>query len=313
MKYSVTVIVPIYNTEKFLNCCLESLSAQTHNNIDFLLIDDGSTDSSADICKKYALTDARFRYFYKSNGGVSSARNYGISLASGQLIGFVDADDTIHPDMFLNMSEQMEMVDLVMCGYVINKAVTEETFSCVSDVKLLNLESSFQHVISDPNVQGFVWNKLFRADILKENTLIFDSNIHICEDLLFCIDYLSKCKNVKFIPTPFYSYKITDNGAMSKSFNSNHLTVLKAFEKIFKIDKLPPFTLHLLRNRLTIILLSLLRKNLKVNRKKKSDSQLLIKEIKLNSSGFIFSQDVALKYKLAMLVFLINYRLIRFV
>ena len=99
-KAKISVIVPVYNTEKFLNNCIESILNQTHKNLEVIIIDDGSTDNSPAICDEYAKKDSRVKVIHKENGGVSSARNAGLDIASGEYIGFIDGDDVIEPDMY---------------------------------------------------------------------------------------------------------------------------------------------------------------------------------------------------------------------
>lgn len=313
MSCDVTVIVPIYNAGKSLNLCLQSLASQSHQSIEFLLIDDGSSDSSANICTTYTLRDNRFRYFYKDNGGVSSARNYGLSLASGKFIAFVDADDTVHSDMFLLMAEQIQSVDLVICGYLLNSLAVHKMQLESKEVTQLNAENALERIITDPKVQGFVCNKLFKADLIASNQLSFNTNVHICEDLLFCVRYVLYCNTVKYMTTPFYDYRINIDGAMSQSFNSRHLTVIKAFDEMIQLKGLEPKVISLLRHRLVVISLSLLRKYLKSGSDKPDELMVLLHSIQSNSSGFISSSETAFKYKLAFLLSWLNFRLMRFI
>lgn len=313
MSYQISVIVPIYNAEKSLDLCLQSLAEQSHQSIEFLLIDDGSSDDSASICEAYIKNDHRFRYFYKDNGGVSSARNYGISLAKGKFIGFVDADDTVHSDMFLLMAEQMLSADLVICGYLLNSVAVHSVYLDSEEVMPLDVDMALKRIIIDPKVQGFVCNKLFRADLIAGTKLSFNQNVHICEDLLFCIRYVLCCNTVRYIATPFYDYRINIDGAMSQTFNSRHLTVIQAFDEMTHLKGLRATDISLLRNRLVVISLSLLHKYLKTGSNKPAELELLIHTIKSNSADFIFSSETAIKFKLAFLLFRVNFRLMRFI
>ena len=116
---AVSIIVPVYNTERFLNRCIDSVLAQTYSDWELLLVDDGSTDSSGSICDEYATQDSRIRVFHKENGGVSSARNLGLDYARGEWITFVDSDDYIAPDMIEKLYETQKRnnADITVCGY----------------------------------------------------------------------------------------------------------------------------------------------------------------------------------------------------
>ena len=122
MKPTVSIIVPIYNVEKYLGRCLDSLLAQTLKNIEIIAVNDGSTDLSLKILKEYSIKDSRIKIINKPNGGVSSARNEGIQLASGEFIGFVDPDDWVDPEMYEDMVNHAknEKADIVMCSYIEN-------------------------------------------------------------------------------------------------------------------------------------------------------------------------------------------------
>ena len=116
----ISIIIPMYNTEQYIECCLDSIRRQTYKNLEVIMIDDGSTDNVATICKKYCNKDSRFRYFYKQNEGVSIARNMGLEIANGDIIAFVDSDDYIKENMIENMVSKMEKEksDIVICDAV---------------------------------------------------------------------------------------------------------------------------------------------------------------------------------------------------
>jgi glycosyltransferase involved in cell wall biosynthesis len=311
MSCSISIIVPIYNAEKYLLNCLQSLALQQLNDIEFILIDDGSTDCSGIVCRDYIKTDDRFRYYYKENGGVSSARNCGILLARGHFIGFVDADDTIHPEMFLRLMMQMQSADMVVCGYQVNNKFFSNGQQSNDNIDIWNAEEAVKQFITNPKVQGFVCNKLFRADLIKENNILFNPNLHICEDLDYCIRYAILCRQINFSRAPLYNYVINSDGAMSKAFNARQLTLIDAFDNMKKLPNLTASSIKLLMHRQVIMLLSLLRKMLKNDGGSHLDYDLIVHTINLQSQGFIFSPGISIKHRLAFMLFKLNPKLLR--
>ena len=218
---TITVIVPVYNTEKYLYRCIDSILAQTFTNFELLLIDDGSNDASGQICDEYTTKDNRVRVFHKKNGGVSSARNLGLDNAIGKYIMFVDSDDYMMPGMLEVMLSALESkkADLVVCGtmetgggYWRPVADVDYSINQLNDhfVTLLHTE-----LLSPP------WNKILKKKII--GNIRFSEDISFGEDLLFNIQYLKKCETISFIKeAPFYHEKENENSLVVK-FNRNRL------------------------------------------------------------------------------------------
>lgn len=237
----VSIIIPVYNSEKWLKSCLNSILNQSYHNLEVILIDDGSKDNSAYICDDYEKKDSRVRVIHKKNEGVSIARNCGINTAKGEYIQFVDSDDIIHPQM----TEQMVKIisekkaDVVMCGFLAikEKEMLEYRFQDLSEVKVgeMTQKQALQNIITNEGFRGFPWNKMFRKEVLDVNEEIrFDPKIAICEDLLFCCEYLSKVKNVVYINEKLYGYVYHDNSVL-KMVNERFLTSIDAKRKIAEI------------------------------------------------------------------------------
>ena len=200
----VSIIVPIYNVDKYLEKCINSILSQSYTNFELLLIDDGSTDLSGDICDKYAELDGRVRVIHKKNGGVSSARNVGIDCSIGEWIAFVDADDWIYPSFLNDFSVNFfRDADLYIQGYVDSNG---NEFVCAnrywySDNLIVELDDIYLG-----QLYGFVWNKLFKSSIIKDNALWFSEKITMIEDLLFIYNYLLYSKSVFNISQINYYY-----------------------------------------------------------------------------------------------------------
>ena len=222
----ISIIVPVYNTEKYLDQCIQSILAQTYNDFELLLIDDGSTDSSGAICDKYAEQDSRVRVFHKDNGGVSSARNMGLDNAKGEWITFVDADDELYIDALKVLAEisSNTFVDLVIAGYdfyddIEKKMIRTTSQPCqkslfyARDVALTRI---YQNKIGF--WPWFMCSKLFKARIIKTHAICFNEHIAFSEDRLFVIEYICAINNgVHFLSTPIYKYRKHENSVMSKS------------------------------------------------------------------------------------------------
>ena len=215
----VSIIVPVYNVANYLDECLESLLCQTYQNIEILLIDDGSTDSSSEKCDNWALRDKRIKVFHKKNGGLSSARNVGLKFASGNFIGFIDSDDRIGCNMYaemVNILETNPAVDIITCGIEMfmdgekkGKAfmgkLHEGIYSFIDYIKYI-----FQYKIDNA-----VWNKLYRKECIAE---IYFEEGKINEDFLFNMNILRKNGRIYYLPETFYKYRVR-KGSITQQAN----------------------------------------------------------------------------------------------
>lgn len=169
MSPKVSIIVPVYNTERYLRVCVDCILAQSYVDFELLLIDDGSTDDSCQICDKYAELDHRVRVFHKENGGVSSARNYGLEKSIGEWVTFVDSDDTIHEDYLKQMVESLQPdIDIIITGVHNKKEVTPDEY--VKEILMRKLPPQ-------------IWGKLYRKRVIKDS-LILPRELYWGEDLV---------------------------------------------------------------------------------------------------------------------------------
>lgn len=237
---AISVIVPVYNTEKYLHRCVDSILAQTFTDFELLLIDDGSTDSSGAICDEYAQKDSRVRVFHKENGGVSSARNLGLDKAKGKWVTFVDSDDWIK-ESFLNKLyiNEIESVDIVIsyANYV-GKPNYKNYIEGKYKIELVEL--LFLH--NDLAWQTSPWAKLYKTEICRD--IRFKEGMHIGEDLVFLYSYLMKCKYFYVFKLTDYNYLIDDNLTLTRRINKldeelfsyeNISRILNAFVDRFNI------------------------------------------------------------------------------
>lgn len=199
----ISIIVPVYNTEKYLDRCIQSILAQTYTDFELLLINDGSTDSSGAICDKYAEQDSRVRVFHKENGGVSSARNMGLDNAKGEWVTFVDSDDWVKQDYLYSMISQAD-ADLVMSSFDIIDNV--EVWDNVIECKLYSqkeIKDFIDKYIFTANLCS-PWCKLFRSSVISNLRFI---NITFAEDTIFVLEYLCNVHSIRTVENWGYQYR----------------------------------------------------------------------------------------------------------
>lgn len=241
----ISVIVPIYNVEQYLSKCIDSILAQTFTDIEVLLVDDGSPDNCGRICDDYALRDSRVRVFHKANGGVSSARNYGIEKAIGKYLMFIDSDDWIESDMLETLYGLMieYKAELSICGLQKEDESGNTLFSVdKNDVYVEDQENSILTLFNKDKYykhQGWPVNKLFLKRIVDRYGIHFHSDVFYSEDRLFNFDYLKYVTLVVFSTIPKYHYVIRKESAMAsfvagRQYKNKYSTFILAFEEMFQ-------------------------------------------------------------------------------
>lgn len=220
MRELISIIIPVYNAEKYISSCIESVLHQTYNEIEVILIDDGSKDQSASICDDYARKDDRIKVVHKVNGGVSSARNEGIKLAKGKYVCFVDSDDWLEPNgIDLLYSElQRANADLVSASYTFfTKHEKCQKSNCERVYENKDIVLNIIEIVK--NSHGSVWGKIFKKDIINTLELFFHTDMPMGEDSLFVISYLQGCNKISFIKESIYNYnRIVKYSAVKKYY-----------------------------------------------------------------------------------------------
>ena len=240
----------MYNTCNYLCACIDSVLSQDFSEFECILVDDGSTDGSGLICDSYSNKDSRIKVFHKENGGVSSARNYGLDHALGEWIYFIDSDDEILPGGLQTLIRSIsDDVDVVVGGYewygtngeIIETIKDKVSLTLSKEESLLMLFSSHPRYYS---YLGFMWMWMFRRSIIEDNKLRFDTSIKIKEDTLFVTQYLCLSNGrARFNTTPVYKYKMRENSAMGNlevKYCPDYLTSLDAVIRMHDcIHKIP--------------------------------------------------------------------------
>ena len=259
MQPKVSVIVPVYNAEKYLERCINSLKNQSLRDIEIILVDDSSTDSSPRICDIEAERDERIKVIHKVNEGAGMARNAALEVATGEYIGFVDCDDFIEPDMFKTLCEKAEEYesDLVMSGVLFvdgnmfseqghrkEKIYFDNDTHFETDEELKELRMGIVGALPEDDEDSkygmSIWKNLFRHDVIKQNNIVFQSEREmLSEDALFMVDYISCIKKATGIRNAFYNYCRNEN-SISKSYKRDRfeksLVFVNEVEKRFKKD-----------------------------------------------------------------------------
>lgn len=235
-KNKISIIIPVYNAEEYLDRCLKSVLDQGFASYEVILVDDGSTDSSALICDRYSATDSRFRTIHKPNGGVSSARNAGLALAKGEYVMFLDSDDALCPNALDLMTDQLKGEDLVIGGFV----------EYISAIPHRTEVPRFAESYSKSQIQDFFeaelrrncvlldspWAKLYKRKSLGE--LTFCENLSYAEDKLFVFNFLARCNSIRSVDSPVYQYILRAGSLGSDIRSDRHLEQMRVFLPLYK-------------------------------------------------------------------------------
>lgn len=232
MQELISVIVPVYNVEKYIRKSLDSIQNQTYKNLEIILVDDGSTDSSGTICDEYADKDERFKVIHKTNGGLSDARNAGVRASTGKFIGFVDSDDYIIPTMYEELKNAMEenSADIAVCNFETvdeeGKPIPEENTCFPVQDKVITGKEAICN-LSGPRYTYWTtaWNRLYRRDVVEQVSFPV-GKIH--EDEFTAHLFYDKCEKVVGVSTTCYKYVVRANSIMTKKYGKRNLDYFEA-------------------------------------------------------------------------------------
>lgn len=294
----VSVIVPVYNVEKYLKKCLDSVLAQTYENLEIILIDDGSTDKSGKICDEYAKKDQRIKVVHQKNGGAYVARNNGLKRASGEYITFVDPDDYIATKYIKKMIDEMiqQKADIVQCNsMVVTKKGIEPNKGVVSSC-VLDGYTAVKKMLYQTTVNSSLWGKIFRKELFNE----FDFPITKTHGDLYSLYFiLQKAGKVVVMDEPLYYYFIRQDGSIRSKFSKKTLGIIDVVNEIEKDAKLNcPELESAARSRKVNAYFFVLRKI--PNGKHKDLKKGLISYIKRERKAVLRDSDVRKKTKLGL-------------
>lgn len=224
----ISVIVPVYNAEAYLGECVESLMRQTLDDIEILLINDGSIDSSAVICEKYSALDNRIHFFNQPNAGVSVARNKGLQEAKGEYVCFVDADDVVASDFLQTLFDMSGCGDFAICGYTRNQSILGQKGTTV---KYYDTKNFIIQIFGESLVHPNIWMMMFKNAIIQKEGISFTPGCVRNEDTEFYIKYMIHAKRIAVSDYKGYFYRDNPNSAVHK-FNEKSLTFIEADQRI---------------------------------------------------------------------------------
>lgn len=228
MNHKVSVIIPIYKAEKYIRRCIDSLLCQTYQNLELLMIDDGSPDNSGKICDEYAEKDSRIKVIHKQNEGVSKARQCGLEHATGEYVIHADPDDWVEPDMLEQMIACIEddtsgsEADIVVCGHYREENNKSNLILETPDASPVYVSSDkhysdyvsndvFASLITN-KIHGNVWSKLIRRNVIEKYGVTFNPELSLCEDYCFCCQLCSyDALKIRFMNKAFYHYDLHSN------------------------------------------------------------------------------------------------------
>ncbi len=252
----ISIIIPVYNAKQYLRRCLDSILSQSFYRYEVLMIDDGSSDGSSDICDEYIAKDMRFRVFHRENHGVSCARNLGLSELRGEWFTFVDADDYLLENALSTYINHItEDIDLVSAYY---KKIDDKGNIIKQPTAQYAKKISFEEALLDQYdpigesgyFNGYIWDKLFRTSVMREHNIRFNEQIHVKEDGLFIVEFICKSRrNVYLTTEAVYGYAQNESSVMNglhKHYNPKYLTDIDACCLCYKAISEVTKDIHLL-------------------------------------------------------------------
>ena len=223
MEPLLSIIIPAFNIEQYISRCLDSLINQSYKNIEIIVVNDGSTDSTGDIIDSYVKKDNRIKVIHKKNEGVSIARNTGIHLAKGDYIGFVDGDDTVDDEMFETLIQNAinYNTDISHCGYKMVFPSRTDYYYNTGDIVIQDNQEGLKDLLKADRVEPGLWNKIYKSSLFEDIRL--NENIKYNEDLLANFYLFKKAKKSVFYDKCLYNYMIRKGSAATKQISKNKI------------------------------------------------------------------------------------------
>lgn len=295
----VSIILPMYNAEKYIKDTIYSVLNQTIKDIELIIIDDGSTDDSYKICEEIQQLDNRIVLRKIENNGVSNARNYGMKIAKGKFLMFIDADDKYDSNIVNKMLEGIENNDLSVCDFKElkqNGKIKSKNLKYNGDINESSLMINF---LQRNNLFNVVWNKIYKKEIIIDNNLNFNKEISIAEDLEFNLKYIEKTKNIKYINEALYIYRLADTG-LNYKYQKDRIKIRKniyKYQKRIFFEK--GYNINLLNNEYIKICLAELKQIsfFKNDKNEKEEVRLVIKDEERQKELLRIRQEGNIKQK----------------
>ena len=310
----ISIIVPVYKVEKYLEKCVNSILKQTYTNLEIILVDDGSPDKCGQLCDELAKIDDRIKVFHKENGGLSDARNYGVERANGEYIGFVDSDDYIHECMYEELYKAIKKsgTSIAECGVTrVYKNTLRPHYEGEDYFLVLDREGYLKEYLENKRLYGSAWCKLIHRDLAKK--IKFPTG-KIYEDAFYTLELLKTVDKYTLISGNYYYYYIRENSITTRSFSSKDMDYIEIMNEIedYTLANFPIFKEQLLV-RLTFAYISIFNQLLEVdNYKRKSEYKILKNKLKDNYFKVLSNKKAPKNLKAAMFLLSANERLYKF-
>lgn len=309
----ISIIIPIYNVEKYIKECIDSVVKQSYKNIEIILIDDGSKDNSGKICDYYSNKYKQIRVIHKHNEGVSIARNIGIELSAGKYITFIDADDFVEPNYIEILYKQCigKNADLSICGA--NDIDNDKKIikTSIKYAKTLNSKEAMKELLNEKYYTGVVWGKMYKRDLFKN--IKFNKEIKIAEDLDVLYKIIDKCNLINIDTSKkLYYYRIRKNSATTVNYNDDWKNEIKICKNIMHFIKNKyPDILNFAIKRYVRINISCINNIMKNKLNKKEELIKLQKDIKRYKKNYLTNKNVSIKNKIKYLVAIQKYPILK--
>jgi glycosyltransferase involved in cell wall biosynthesis len=241
-KMFISIIVPVYNAEKYLAKCIDSVLSQSYTNFELLLIDDGSTDSGGQICDDYAKKDNRIKVIHQKNAGVSAARNHGIRESKGDYICFIDADDWVNIDYLETYISviKLHFPDFIISGYTYDFISSKKTIEYSIPPRNAYTQEEISVLLPELHNNALlvsIWSKFFKKSIINNYSLQFDETINYWEDTVFCWNFLLHVKSISVIENAGYHYRKDDSDSLTKKkYSFDHW--FRIAQKVIDVNQL---------------------------------------------------------------------------
>lgn len=227
----LSIIIPVYNVDKYIKECLDSILTQNNKNIEIILINDGSTDNSPIICQEYSKSYSNVKYIDNENHGVSYSRNCGIEKAEGKYLLFVDADDRLSATG-LNDLKKLIKTNQSLYIYSYKKIYKNISENHVIKSQQISKEQALRDLMEEDKFCGYVWNKIFSVELIKKYDIKFDEKIMMNEDMKFCFDYISYCKEIICSDDVIYEYRCRKSSAVNKKIGQKNASSILCYKYI---------------------------------------------------------------------------------
>jgi len=305
----ISVIVPVYNTCEYLEKCIDSICKQTYSNLEIIIVDDGSTDNSADLCDLLEKRDDRIKVFHKKNGGLSDARNYGIEHSTGEYLSFIDSDDYIEKDMYKYMLSNIIKYncEIAICGWYLVKNNEINNCKFVSNGEVLDREQCMDRLLCNNSFDNFMCNKIFKKSLF--NNVVFPVGKKM-EDLATLYKLIDKSNKIYIDSKPFYYYVLRDSSITSNLFYQIDVDSFKPYidRKDFLLVKYPNLKKRILSNFFTACRMNLIIAYKSPNRYFNFEREME-KNLFLYKKYIIFDSSLSIRNKISFLISAYNPKL----